>query len=451
MHGWTAGLDDLADGIFDYARDRMRLDPVPLDGPREPAELAAAAGATITTDGLGGEAALRLFAGVLAPACISVDHPRHLSFVPCAPTEAATLFDLVVAASSICGSSWLEGAGAVYAENQALDWIAELAGLPEGSGGAFVQGGTLANLSALVAAREHARAGTDRQTGRWAVVAGSEAHASIAHAARVMDVEVIVVQPGKDGRLEGDGVAAALEQGRAGGQRVFAVVASAGTTNLGIVDDLASIAGAVAERSVWLHVDGAYGGAAMAAPSVRPLFDGVEHADSLVVDPHKWLFAPYDCAALLYRHPEIARRVHTQHAGYLDPVERGGRWNPSDYAIHLTRRARGLPFWFSLAAHGTDAYRVAVERTLEVARYAARAVAASNHLELVREPVLSVVCFTRTGWAAADYYAWSDRLLAGGIAFVVPTVVDGEPAARLAIVNPRTSEADIDLVLHSMR
>src|SRR5579864_9380991 len=123
MHGWTEETEELAAAIVDYARWRLRLDPVPLDGPRTPEELAAI-GPTVTPGGLGGEAALRLFAEVLAPACMSIDHPRYLSFIPCAPTEAATMFDLVVGASSIYGGSWLEGAGAVHAENEALQWVA---------------------------------------------------------------------------------------------------------------------------------------------------------------------------------------------------------------------------------------------------------------------------------------------------------------------------------------
>jgi glutamate/tyrosine decarboxylase-like PLP-dependent enzyme len=477
VHGWTEATERLADAIFDYARERMRERP-PLDGPSSPELLAAAAGATVTPEGLGGEAALRVFAEVLAPACVSIDHPRHFSFVPCAPTEVATLFDLINGASSICGSSWLEGAGAVYAENQALDWLARLAGLPDGAGGVFVQGGTLANLSALVAAREAARppgvpggpheplghggSGTVGQPGepadevppphpRWAVIASTEAHASIVHAARVMDITVVPAATGPDGRLHGDGVDGAMVEVRRLGLRAFAVVASAGTTNFGLVDDLVSVAERAREHRLWFHVDGAYGGAALAAPAMRPLFAGIEYADSLVIDPHKWLFSPYDCAALLYRDPEAGRRAHTQHAGYLDPIERGGRWNPQDYAVHLTRRARGLPFWFSLAVHGTEAYRRAVERTLEVARYAAERIESEPELELVRRPDLSVVCFYRNGWTSEHYDAWSDRLLAEGIAFVVPTSVAGRPAARLCIVNPESSEADVDVVLESMR
>ena len=372
------------------------------------------------------------------------------------------LFDLVVGASSIYGGSWLEGSGAVFAENQALEWLVELAGLPPGAGGVFVQGGTIGNLSALVAARYRARLrraavavreGTpEAPQPRWAVAASSEAHSSVKTAASVMDVEVIVVDAGPEGRFSGGALERALASlGDESGLELFAVVGSAGTTNLGIVDDLASLADSTALHGAWFHVDGAYGGAALAAPSARAQFEGIERADSFVVDPHKWLFAPFDCAALLYRDPEEARAAHVQHAGYLEPLQETGNWNPSDFAIQLTRRARGLPFWFSLATFGTAAYSAAIERTLEVARYAARAVDSRPDLELLKEPQLSVVCFRRTGWDRADYYAWSQRLLSEGLGFVTPTTVGGEAVARFAIVNPVTNEDDIDRILDTMR
>jgi glutamate/tyrosine decarboxylase-like PLP-dependent enzyme len=236
---------------------------------------------------------------------------------------------------------------------------------------------------------------------------------------------------------------------------VFAVVATAGTTNLGVVDDLAGLAEVAHEQGWWFHVDGAYGGAGLAAPSVRGLYAGIEHADSFIVDPHKWLFAPYDSCALLYRDPAIARAAHTQHADYLDPVtqdaETGGEWNPSDYAVQLTRRARGLPFWFSLAVHGTDAYRDAVEQTLTVAREGRRIIEEAEHVRLLVEPDLSVLVFERIGWDEDDYAAWSDRLLADGFAFVTPTRHRGRSCTRFAIVNPETTADDLGRIVDSMR
>ena len=205
-----------------------------------------------------------------------------------------------------------------------------------------------------------------------------------------------------------------------------------------------------AAAGAWFHVDGAYGCAALAAPSVRDLFDGIERADSLVVDPHKWLFASFDCAALIYRDPAVARAAHTQHAGYLDPINAGSEWNPTDYGHFLTRRARGLPFWFSLAVHGTEAYTEAVETTLEVARRGADLIEAAPHLDLIMVPTLSVLAFRRIGCSAGEYAAWSEQLMAEGTALVMPTSVDGEPALRLCIVNPRTTVDDLAVVLDTL-
>jgi len=452
MHEFDQESEELVQSVFEYALDRLRNEP-PLDGPMSAEELQALVGETITPAGLGGTETLRRYVDHLAPASISADHPRYLAFVPGAPTKAASVFDLVVGSSSLCGSTWLDGAGMVFAENQALRWIADLADMPDSAGGCFVTGGTMANLSALVTARHEAdrkrtSAGMERPA-RWAVVAAESAHASVDSSARVMDVDVILAAVDGDRRLRGDAVADAIT-GRPAGTEVFAVVATAGTTNLGIVDALGSIADACAEAVVWLHVDGAYGGAAMVAPSVRGRFDGIEHCDSLVVDPHKWLFSPFDCAALLYRDPPVARAAHTQHAGYLEPIIDDTVWNPCDYAHVLTRRARGMPFWFSLAVHGTDAYRDAIEHTLDVARAARDLVVAAPHLELLVEPELSVVAFRRTGWDLADYQAWCDRLLADGTALLTPTTFDGGAAMRICVVNPRTTVEDLEEILATL-
>ena len=197
-------------------------------------------------------------------------------------------------------------------------------------------------------------------------------------------------------------------------------------------------------------MDGAYGLAALCAPSVRPLFDGVEKADSLIVDPHKWLFAPFDACALIYRDPTIAKRAHIQKASYLETLEDENEWNPSDYAIHLTRRARGLPFWFSLAAHGTNEYSAAMEHTMDVARGAAELIRQHPRLTLLGDPALSVVAFTRDGWSAAQYQEWSDKLLADQIGFVTPSAHKGQPILRFAIVNPWTKMADIEEILATL-
>jgi glutamate/tyrosine decarboxylase-like PLP-dependent enzyme len=441
----------LREGIFEYARKRLEYDPAPLDAPQTLEFLTKHAGPTVTEEGLGGLKSLKLFEDVLAPATISTDHPGYLSFIPCAPTEAAKLFDLVVSASAIYGGSWMEGAGAVFAENEVLAWLAKETGLPETAGGVFVQGGTLGNLSALVAARHRAahalKAQGKPKPEAWKFICSAEAHSSLKAAAAVMDVEIIKAEVGDDGRLRGPAVQAALDEA---GEGVFAIVATGGTTNFGIVDRLDEIGKIANENDIWFHVDGAYGLAGVLAEVSKPLFDGLERADSLIVDPHKWLFAPFDACALIYRNPEDGRTAHTQHGEYLETLTESGDWNPSDYAYNLTRRPRGLPLWFSLATHGVRAYRTAVEHNVLLARQIADEIKRRPGFSLVREPELSVVVFTKDGWTLEDYNAWSARLLDAGIAFVVPSSHRGKPNTRFAIVNPQTSFELLTEILDSM-
>ena len=450
MHQFTAEVEELAKEVLEYSLIRLRTDP-PLDGPKTAQELYDLAGNTITEKGLGGHEALKLFKDVLAKACISTDHPRYLAFIPSAPSEYANLFDLVVGASALYGGSWLEGAGAVFAENQALKWISDLAGLPNTAGGVFVQGGTIGNLSALVTARNTFR-NKRKDVIRWVIAASADSHSSVKSAAEVMDVGILLIKPDKDGILQGSACEVAIDKYHQENpsHQVFALVATAGTTNLGIIDNLKSISVCAKERGIWFHVDGAYGLAALCAPSVRPLFDGVEMADSLIVDPHKWLFAPFDACALIYRNPKLAKKAHLQKAAYLETLDEDDEWNPSDYAIHLTRRARGLPFWFSLAAHGTAEYAKAMERTMEVAKNAAEQVRNHPNLKLLMEPTLSIVAFERVGWAGDDYEKWSDKLLVDQIGFVTPSAHKGKPILRFAIVNPWTSESDISEILATL-
>ena len=449
MHEFDEEIDALAAKILEYSLIRLKKDP-PLDGPWSYEELYNEVGETITTKGLGGDKALDIFKHVLAQACISTDHPRYLAFIPSAPTESATLFDLVVGASALYGGSWLEGAGAVFAENQALRWLSDLAQFPSSSGGVFVQGGTIGNLSALVAARHSAR-GKFPGVKRWVIAASSQAHSSIKSAADVMDVEVLTIPTDKNEKMQGSTTAFEIDKYHLANpdHRVFAVVATAGSTNLGIIDDLKGVGQIASERGIWYHIDGAYGLAALASPRSKALFSGIELADSFIVDPHKWLFAPFDACALIYRDPEIARAAHTQHAGYLETLD-SGQWNPSDYAIHLTRRVRGLPFWFSLATHGTDKYAESMDKTMDLARASAELIKEHPNLELLMEPELSIVAFTRKGWQISDYQRWSDKLLVDQIGFVTPSSHQGAPILRFAIVNPWTSITDIKVILATL-
>ena len=452
MHSVDAVTEQMIRSVLAYAENRLRLDPVPLDGcSPNLAALDATLRGLLGAEPHNADQVLGAYTSVVAPAVISADSPRFLGFIPAAPTKASLLFDMLVSCASIQGISWLEAAGAIQAENLVLRLIADRAGLPATAGGCFVSGGSAANLSALVVAREVAKRKAGGGHGRrFRAAVGSDAHSSIAKTLQILEMDPLVVAT-KDHRLTGASLRAAIE---ADGDpaSLAAVVATAGTTNAGIIDELAGAAQVARERGLWFHVDGAYGGAGLFAPSVRAAYDGIEHADSFVLDPHKWLFAPFDCAALLYRDPALARSVHTQDASYLDVIHADpAEWNPTDYAYHLTRRARGLPLWFSLSVYGVRAYSDAIEVAIALAKEAAAEIKTRDYLQLIREPELGVVLFRRPGWAAGQYADWAGQLLADQVAFIPPSAWEGETVARFAFLHPHTSMDLVRQILDRMR
>ena len=435
MHKFDAQLTDL---VLNYVRDRVLMIEAPLDFPGVKADLEKQIDGLISKSGNSADQVLALYADTLAPTVLSTDSPRFLSFIPAAPTKASLLFDTIVSCASLQGMSWLEAAGALVAENQVLRWIADLAGMPASAGGTFVSGGSAANLSALTVARDMGRLRTGSREVRIAL--SREAHSSIGNSLNILSVEPFLLETDNDVVTE-NSIRRSLAND-SGTTPIVGIAVTAGTTNAGIVDDLAGVAKVAKENNWWFHVDGAYGGAGLLSEHVRHLYNGIEHADSFITDPHKWWFAPFDCAAILYRDPELAVRVHTQDASYLDVLHDGmpiGQFNPTDVAYHLTRRARGLPFWFSLAVHGTEAYREAVNASIELARETAKYIETLDHIELIREPGLSVVLWRRKGWKAADYENLQKELLDAQIAFVTPSKWKGETVGRFAFLHPGTS------------
>jgi aromatic-L-amino-acid/L-tryptophan decarboxylase len=384
--------------------------------------------ATITEAGLGHQRAWQVWSQEIAPANLAIDHTAFMAYLPIAPTPIATTFDMVVSAAALGAESWQEAAGAVHAENETLAWLAGEFGMPPSTVGCFVSGGSAGNLSALAVARDRYRHRTGRRDTRAIMSAGT--HSCVANALRLLDIEPILLP----GQLLNP---ADLDAEQLDG--VCVIVATAGTTNAGLIDDLAGLAAVAKANDVWLHVDAAYGGGAALAPSMKDALIGLGEADSIVVDPHKWLFGPLDCCALLYRDGADAQRTHRQHASYLDALQTDGVVNPSDLAFHLTRRARGLPLWMSLAVHGVGAYRAAIEHTLSVTKQAAELVKQADHLDLIMEPKLSVLLVRRKGWTQEDYYEWSRKLATAGTAFVVPTVWESETVARFATLHPHVS------------
>jgi aromatic-L-amino-acid/L-tryptophan decarboxylase len=437
LHGWSPAHARLADELTRRIRGHFQPD-APLG--RTPSAIDVRALGAITPGGLGLDEALALVDEVLLPNNVALDHDRFLAYIPAAPATTAALFDAIVGAWSFSGESWQEAGGAVAAEQVALEWLRSLAALPSGAGGCFVSGGSAGNLSALAVARDAWRR-AHPDAGRLAVAAAPSAHSSIRTAAALLDLAVVEVQGDEADRLTGDALAPVADP------TICAVVASAGATNTGAIDDLAGAAAVCAEQGWWLHVDAAYGGAGLAVPELAGRFAGIGAADSVVIDPHKWLFAPLDCAAVLYRDPALARLTHRQSAGYLDAFG-GQHVNPSDLAFHLTRRARGLPLWFTLVVHGTDAFVEAIRAGVELARLTATRIRRHGPpLRLVMEPELSVVLFEREGWGRQAWDDWARRALDDGLAFVTPTTWHGRPVGRLVFLHPHTDLAVVDELL----
>ena len=412
-------------------------------------------------EGIGADAAYALFRSHIVPYGNGNWHPRFFGWVQGQGTPLAMLAEMLAAGMNPHLAGFNQAPPLV--ERQVVGWLATLMGIP-GAGGLLVTGGTAANTHALGVARYaavRARGGNVRHDGlqQWPdgptakplVFYGSvETHGWARKAAEWLglgDRAFQRVPVNAEYQMDLAALRRMLERDRAQGLDPFCVMGTAGTVNTGATDDLRAIAQLCREESLWFHVDGAYGIAGMFAPSTKAFFDGIDKVDSFIVDPHKWLFAPFDACALVYRNPEIARAAHTQHGEYLETLTESGEWNPSDYAINLTRRPRGLPLWFSLATHGVAAYREAVETNCQLARDAAELIRQRDDLELVREPMLSVVVFKKKNWKQEDYDRWSAQLLEDQIAFVVPSSHRGEPNLRFAIVNPTTTIETLSEIL----
>ena len=444
LHGPDARIDDLPDRVVEYIHRRVARTHLGRTAPAD--TIVPLLDGAITASGLGVAGAWDVFARAVDPFTVALDGPRYLAFIPMSPSVVSVWMDALVGAASFSAESWLEAAGAVAAENQALEFIRELAGMPDGSGGCFTFGGSNGNLSAIAVARDVAG-------GRRLAAVADTAHASVDNSLRLLGVEALVVPTGPSGRFTGEGLERALvESGRA--DELAVVVASAGSTNAGVVDELGALARVTHDHDAWMHVDGAYGAGALMLPERRALFDGLGDVDSFIVDPHKWFFCTAGTCALLYRDPALAAPTHTQHGPYIEVLHSTTAtetWNPSDYAFQLTRRASGLPFWFTLLVHGTDAMAAAIRASIATTAYAAERLRATDGVELVMEPELTVVLFRKRGWDAGRWQAWARDLLDREIAFVAPTRWKGETVGRLVFLHPLTTEAIVDEVLATLR
>jgi aromatic-L-amino-acid decarboxylase len=375
--------------------------------------------------------------------------PRFFAFVGSSGLEIAVLGDLLASCFDVNLALWAGAASEV--EEQAVRWVSEFIGFPAAAG-AFTSGGTISNVTALAAARERALPGTRRcgmagQAG--ALYCSGEAHYSVVRAAELLGIGSDRVRGlRQDGarRLAPEEVAAAIDRDRDAGIASIAVVATAGTTLTGAVDPIDALADVCAERGTWLHVDGAYGVAAASTTSAGHLFAGLERADSVTLDAHKWLFLPKACGVVLVRRREDLHGALAHEEDYV-PHDRPEH-HMVDITLEYSRPVRALKLWLAFRAHGADAIRDAIERNLRQARLLHDELAACDDVELLcGEPPLSVVPFRHVPHGVADLDAHNLRLVAAlqetGDVWVAPATVDGKVCLRPCVVNYRTTDEDV--------
>jgi glutamate/tyrosine decarboxylase-like PLP-dependent enzyme len=379
-----------------------------------------------------------------------VDHPRFYAYVPGPGNFVGAMADALVSAFNPFAGAWAVAPGAAQVELVTVNWLRAACGLPEGAAGLFVSGGSMANLTALAVAR-HRRLGDG--FGRAVIYASDQTHSSIERGARVLGFRADQLRklPSDDGfRLRMDALRAAVDEDAAQGRIPFCVVANAGTTNTGAVDDMPAIADVCRARGMWMHVDGAYGAAAAFTETGRTALRGLEEADSVSLDAHKWLFQPFECGCVLVRDGGALKDAFRLVPEYLRDTDRATEEvNFRDWGVQLTRGFRALKLWMTVQVFGMDAIRQAIAWGVRLAEVAEEELRASDAWEVVTPAQLGIVTFRYRG-REMDGPASDDlqrritsALAADGFALLSTTELRGRTVLRLCTINPRTTDDDV--------
>lgn len=378
-----------------------------------------------------------------------LDHPRFFGFIPGPGHFVGAIGNLISSGFNVFGGTWLESSAITHLELQTTRLLAEACGLPKTSCGTFLSGGSMANLSALATAR-HDRFGGHNPRAR--IYCSTQTHGSVARAMRILgfaDHQLRKVRVDDNHRLDVESLAAAITQDAADGRIPLAVVANAGTTNTGAVDPLPEIATVCREKGIWLHVDAAYGGAVVLCPRRKDLLAGIEFADSITIDPHKWLFQPYGIGCLLVRNQEDLTKLYGMTADYLSETKQDTEAiNLFDHGPELTRRSRGLSLWFTLRTMGQERIAAAIERGFLNAEHAEYWLDHALNWQVVTPAQMGIVTFRFAGNpndAANDRatLAAAEALRRDGTAMVSATQINDRPVLRMCTINPATTSNDI--------
>ena len=382
------------------------------------------------------------------------DHPAFFAYIPGCGTWPGVLGDLVASACNLEASSWVQAAGPSQLELVVLGWFKQWIGYPEQAAGVLVSGGSAANLTALACAREALLGAMSDQVVAYL---SDQAHSSMARAARVLGFRPnqVRVLPVDDGyRMRPEALAAAMAADLRAGRRPLFVAANAGATSTGAVDPLPELAALCRERGVWFHVDAAYGGFAALTERGRRWLAGMELADSVTLDPHKWLYQPFECGCLLVREGQRLHEAFRIQPAYLKDTEAAElEVNFSDLSVQLSRTSRALKLWMSLRYFGIDAFRAAIDRSIDLALFAQARIEASAQLELLTPAKLGVVCFRRRPEGMDEdrlerlNQQLAEGLAASGQGLVSSTRLRGRFTLRMCVLNHTSRTQDVERVL----
>ncbi|MFT4603302.1 MAG: aromatic-L-amino-acid decarboxylase [Rhodothermales bacterium] len=384
-----------------------------------------------------------------------VDHPRFFAFVPGPGNFVAAMGAALAAGYNVFAGTWLGGSGAARLEQTVIDWLKEAVGYPPDGGGLFVSGGSMANLTALGAAR-HAKLGS--HDARGVVYFSDQTHSAVERALRVLglpesQMRRIPADPSRG--LDPEQLSNQVRADRAAGLTPFCVVANAGTTNTGAVDPLRAIADICDREDLWFHVDGAYGAAAVFGNRATAALRGLSRADSIALDPHKWLFQPFECGCLLVRDSIALRSAYAIHPDYMvDTRLEDEEINFCEYGVQLSRSFRALSLWMTLKTFGANAVGKAIDHAFDMADHAETVLSGMPGWVLVTPPSMAILTFRFEDGPADSLDAWNAamvrQLRESGVAMVSSTLLRGNYVIRLCPTNPRTTREDIEVTLGAL-
>jgi aromatic-L-amino-acid/L-tryptophan decarboxylase len=438
----------VVDRIVDHLAT-LRDQPVGAKG--DPSTLLAAYAETAPEQGMEFEAVLEQLERDILPNSMHVNHPRFLSYVPGPGNFVGAMADALISGYNIFAGTWISGSGPAAVELATIEWLREICGMPKSTGGLFVSGGTMANLTALAVAR-HVKLG-ERPEGAT-VYFSDQAHSSLEKALRVIGVTGANARkiPSDSGyRLPVNELAKWVAEDRAAGKRPFCVIASAGTTNTGAIDPLPELSAFCHQQDLWLHIDGAYGAAAAISERGRELLAGIELADSLSLDPHKWLFQPFEIGCVLMRDIAHLRDTFRILPEYLkDTQQYSSEFNFTDHGLQLTRSFRALKLWMSIKVFGMAAFRAAIDRGFAQAEFVEARLRGMPGWEIVTPAHMGIVCFRYANADDAAHLRLVQKVLQDGFALITSTVLRQRSVLRTCTINPRTTNEDIEQSLERL-